>query len=520
MPAQTAANHADAKELRLLFDISQRLNESADLSDVGEPILRAMAEHMGMLRGTLTLLDRTRGEIAIEAAYGLSARERERGRYRLGEGVTGGVVQSGRPALVERISEAPRFLDKTRARANLNKRDVSFLCAPIASGGEVFGALSADRLFADEVSLEEDLRLLMIIASLVAQAVRVRRAVLEEHQSLLAENARLHSELKDRFKPTNIVGNSSAMRAVYEQIAQVSSSEATVLLLGESGVGKELVAAAIHYDSPRAAKPFVKVNCAALPDSLLESELFGHEQGAFTGATKERKGRFELADGGTIFLDEVGDLSPLAQTKLLRALQEREFERVGGTRTRSTDVRVIAATHQSLLERVGEKLFREDLYWRLNVFPLRVPPLRERKPDILLLADFFVEKYSKKSHKRVRRVSTPAIDLLMAYHWPGNVRELENTIERAVLVTSDDVIRSHHLPPTLQAADATEASATSLQTRVCEVERELLVEALKAAGGKRAKAARALGLTERVMGLRVKKHGIDASRFKPTRARA
>jgi len=503
------------EELALLFELSQTLDRSLDLRDVVGPVLSAMSKHMGMLRGTLTLLNRETGEIFIEEAHGLSRSQRERGRYRPGEGVTGKVVQTGQPAVVPRISEEPLFLDRTGARRRLKKKDVSFICVPIKIENETIGALSAERLFPDDVAFKEDVRLLSIIASMIAQAVRLRQAVQEERQRLLEENTRLQEKLRDRFRPSNIIGNSKSMQAVYDQIAQVSKSSTTVLICGESGTGKELVAHAIHYNSERASKPFIRVNCAALPETVLESELFGHEKGAFTNALTQRKGRFELAHGGTIFLDEIGDFSPATQIKLLRVLQEREFERVGGAESIKTDVRVIAATNRDLEELIAEGEFREDLYYRLNVFPIHVPPLRERKADILLLADFFVEKYSAANHKSVCRVSTPAIDMLMSYHWPGNVRELENCIERAVLITGDDVIHGHHLPPTLQTA---EASGTvhegTLQATLDNVERELILDALKSSRGNMAKAARALDISERIMGLRVRKHGIDARRFR------
>ena len=504
----------EVPELSLLFEISRTLDRSLDLRDVVGSMLKAMAKNTGMLRGTLALLNRETKEIIIEAAHGLSDGQQQRGRYQLGEGVTGKVVQTGKPAIVPRISEEPLFLNRTGARRDLSKKDISFICVPIKMGNEVIGALSADRLFADTVSFEEDIRLLSIIASMIAQAVRLRQSVQEERQRLLEENIRLQEVLKDQFRPSNIIGNSKAMQQVYDLIAQVMKSNTTVLIRGESGTGKELVAQAIHYNSFRANKPFIKVNCAALPETVIESELFGHERGAFTGAISLRKGRFELAHGGTIFLDEVGDFSPVTQIKLLRVLQEREFERVGGTATIKTDVRVIAATNRNLEELIEEGKFRQDLYYRLNVFPLHIPSLRERKADILLLANYFVEKYSKVNHKDIRRISTPAIDMLMNYHWPGNVRELENCVERAVLLSTDNVIHGHYLPPTLQTA---EASGTvhkgHLQTTLDNVERELILDALKSSRGNIAKASRSLEATERMMGIRIKKYGINPRQF-------
>jgi Nif-specific regulatory protein len=503
------------RELSILIEISQILDSSLDLHTVVEPVLEVITRSLGMKFATLTLLNRQTGEISIEAAYGLSASQKRRGRYKLGEGVTGKVIESGKPAIVPRISEEPQFLDRTGARRSTEAGELSFLCVPIKMGREVIGALSADRPAIEATALHEDARILSVIASLIAQAVRLRQSAQEARERLMEENLRLQDELKDRFRPSNIIGNSKAMEEVYRLIAQVSASDTTVLLRGESGTGKELVAHAIHYASRRATKPIVKVNCAALPEGVIESELFGHEKGAFTSAVAARKGRFELAQGGTLFLDEIGDLSPSMQIKLLRVLQEREFERVGGTSTIKADVRLITATNRDLEKLVEKELFRQDLYYRLNVFPLHIPPLRERRTDILLLADYFAERYSRQNHKNVRRISTPAIDMLMAYHWPGNVRELENCIERAVLLSDDDVIHGHHLPPTLQTAEATGTLPRgTLRATLDQVEKELLVEALKSSRGNMAAAAVALGITERIMGLRVRRYRIESRRFR------
>ncbi len=505
----------EVQELLLLFEISKNLDHSMDLRDVAGPVLELTATHLGLMRVTLTLLNRESREIFIEAAHGLSESQKERGKYKPGEGVTGKVVETGSPVVVPRISEEPLFLDRTGARRALEKEELSFVCVPIILENEVIGALSADREYRPDYPLEDDVRLLSIVVSMIARAVRLRQSAQEERTRLLEENRRLQDQLKERFRPSNIIGNSKVMSQVYDLISQVTKSDATVLIRGESGTGKELVAHAIHYNSLRASKPFIKVNCGALPESVVESELFGHDKGAFTGAIATRKGRFELAHGGTIFLDEIGDLSPTTQIKLLRVLQEKEFERVGGATTIKTDVRIIAATNRELEQLISEEKFRQDLYYRLNVFPIHVPPLRERKTDIPLLADFFTEKYSKLNHKNIKRISTPAIDMLMTYHWPGNVRELENCLERAVLLSSDNVIHGRHLPPTLQTAEAsgTQHSGT-LEGILAGVERDLLLDALKAARGNKARAARALGITERVMGLRVEHHGIDFKRFR------
>jgi Nif-specific regulatory protein len=506
----------EIEELSLLFEISTNLSESLDLKTVLRPILRMMAEHMGIIRGTLTILNRKKGEIVIEESYGLRPEEQAKGKYRMGEGITGQVIDTGQPAIVPRISDEPLFLDRTGSRKHLNKGDIAFVCVPIKAGTETIGALSADRPSGELAALEEDVRLLTIIGSCISQAVRLRQLAEEELEKIREENRRLQDELKDRFRPKAIVGNSKVMRHVYFLIEKVCRANTTVLILGESGVGKERVAHAIHYNSARAERPFIKVNCAALPESLIESELFGHERGAFTGATNARKGRFEMAQGGTIFLDEIGDLPASVQTKLLRVLQEREFERIGGGATIRVDVRVIAATNRNLEGLMGEGRFREDLYYRLNVFPIVVPPLRERKTDIMLLADHFVERYSREHGKRIARISTTATDMLMNYHWPGNVRELENCIERAIILTSDGVIHGHLLPPNLQGTqnDGAASAEGAFRITMTNVEREMIMEELKRSRGNMARAARALGITERMMGLRVGKYGIDPGRFK------
>jgi Nif-specific regulatory protein len=509
---------SEVRELSLLFEISQALESSVDMRDVLGPVLQKIALHTGMVRGTLTLLNRDKDELYIEEAHGLSAKQQERGRYRPGEGIIGAVVESGQPIVVPRIAEDTRFLNRTGAREDGVSEDMGFICVPIKSGTITIGTLSVDYRFPDAESVEEDVRLLTVITSVIAQAVRVRRGAMEERQRLVEENIRLHAELKERFRPANIIGHSNAIQQVFDLINVVAKGESTVLIRGESGVGKELVAHAIHYNSMRDSKPFIKVNCAALPEAIIESELFGHEKGAFTNAISQRKGRFQLADGGTIFLDEIGDLSPAMQIRLLRVLQEREFERVGGSDTIKVDVRVIAATNRDLETLMVDETFRQDLYYRLNVFPVHIPPLRERRTDILDLANHFVEKYGKLNHKNVRRISTPAIDMLSSYHWPGNVRELENCIERAVILSNDDVVHGHHLPPTLQTAEASgTVSDETLEATLARVEREMIIEALKNARGQKAKAARALGLTERVMGLRVKEHNIDPKQFKPAK---
>jgi Nif-specific regulatory protein len=337
----------------------------------------------------------------------------------------------------------------------------------------------------------------------------------DERNRLKNENLTFREKLKERYSFHNIVGSSNKMREVFEMIDHVATSNATVLIRGESGTGKELVANAIHYNSMRSEKAFIKVNCAALPETLIESELFGHEKGAFTGATERRIGKFECAHEGTLFLDEIGTLNLNAQAKLLRVLQEKEVERVGGTDTIKVDTRIITATNKPLEKALEDGSFREDLYYRLNIFPIYLPPLREKKTDILLLADYFLEKYSKKYKKDIRRLSTPAIDMLMRYHWPGNVRELENCMERAVLLCSDHVIHSYHLPPTIQTAEESgTVSSGSLEAAISTFERDIIVDALKSTKGNITAAARLLDTSERIVGLRLKKYRIESNQYR------
>jgi Nif-specific regulatory protein len=392
---------------------------------------------------------------------------------------------------------------------------LTYISAPIALEGKTVGAISVDLHFKADRDYNRTAKFLGVVGSMIAQAVKVQRLIEADKQRLVDENIHLRQELKERYDFSNLVGTSGPMHQVYEQIAQVARTNTTVLLRGESGTGKELIAHAIHYNSPRAKKPFIKVSCAALPQDLIESELFGYEKGAFTGAYTSKKGRFEAAEGGTLFLDEIGDLNLVTQIKLLRILQEREFERLGGTETIRTNIRLIAATNKDLEKAIAAGEFREDLYYRLNVFAIFVPPLRERKPDVLLLADHFLEKFSREHGKNVKRIATPAIDMLSSYHWPGNVRELANVVERAVVVCDSQVIHAHHLPPTLQTAEASGTAQTAtLRNSLEAFEKDALQDALKSARGNRAKAARLLSTTERIFNYRVRKYGIDWRRFR------
>jgi Nif-specific regulatory protein len=499
-------------ELNLLLNISYTLESSLELRKVIRPVLLKMEEVMGLQCGTLSILDRKSDKFSASEAVGLPrhlTKEDYLQHYRL---LIDEVIRTGQAVVVPDVSAEPSLKLKS---VDGKSEKVALICVPVKFGEQVVGCLSAERPSRTEVSLAADRRLLSLVANVIAQSVHFHHVTEERLNELKRENERLQEQLRTSLRPPNMIGNSTAMRSVYQHIEQVAGSATTVLIRGESGVGKELVARALHEQSPRKGKAFLKFNCAALPESIIESELFGHEKGAFTGAVAMRKGRFEIAGGGTIFLDEIGDISPSTQIKLLRVLQEKEFERVGSQTPISSDVRVITATSRNLEEMIEREKFRSDLYYRLNVFPIYVPPLRDRKSDILLLSDCFVEKFSKSSGKKVRRISTAAIDLLVSYHWPGNVRELENCIERAVLLSPGPSIEAHHLPPTLQKKDPSEKGATgTLDSAVAALEYEMIVAELKAFDGNMARAARKLGLTERQIGLRVKRFGIDFKRFR------
>jgi len=423
--------------------------------------------------------------------------------------VTGLVVQTGREVVVPDISKDPRFLSKTGERKRPKGCKIAFFCVPIKMENQTIGAISADRKVRAGEDFEASVRLLEVLATMVAQAVKLNRLVISERRELQNENLLLRNQLKSRFNIHNMIGASNAIQEVYRLIEQVANSNATVLIRGESGTGKDLAAHAVHYNSYRSDKPFIKVNCTALPETLLESELFGHEKGAFTGAVERKFGRFELAQGGTIFLDEIGDFSLNLQVKLLRVIQFKEFERVGGYETIKANVRIIVATNKDLEQQIRNGVFREDLYYRINVFPIFMPPLRDRKDDVMLLADSFLEKYARENGKSINRISTPAIEMLTSYHWPGNVRELENCIERAVLVCNEDVIRSDHLPPSLQmVCKKSSSDLLTMPQRVANLEKEMIIDALKKSGGSQRHAAKELGITERMMGYKMRKYNI------------
>lgn len=434
------------RELGLLTRMSDVLGSALEPNSFFERIIEILASELGMVRGTIVLLDRISNKLKIAAAHGLSSAERIRGEYSIGEGVTGNVVKTGIPEVIPDISKDTRFLNRTVARKTDLTRPISFICVPLKVDDEIVGVLSVDRLFAVEATLEKDLRLLLIVASIISQVIKINRLVRIDKDAILVQDKEFIRELRNRYRLDNVIGHSRAIQEVLTTAAVAAKSNASILITGETGTGKELAASIVHYNSDRSNKPFVKINCGALPETLLESELFGHVKGAFTGSIRDRKGRFEMANGGTLFLDEIAEMSPLLQVKLLRVLQDMEFEQVGGIHTIHVNVRIITATNKDLVEEIREGRFRKDLYYRLNVIPIHLPPLRERREDIPLLVNHFMEKYNRKNKKNILKLSRDVLDLLLDYPWPGNVRELENCIERAVVMSPGDVLSPCLLP--------------------------------------------------------------------------
>jgi Nif-specific regulatory protein len=492
------------RELTAILEVSRVLTKSFNLEKNLSLAMATLGNLLEMQRGCVFLLDPVSKELRIVAAHGLTKQNIERGKYRIGEGIVGRVIEKKRPMVIPNIGKEPLFLNKTGSRPE--KDGISFLSVPIEIKDEVLGVLSVDRIYSKKHgSVDDDLRVLRIVASLIAQFVKLW----ESYEEVEKEREDLKRELKAKYSIENVIGQSDRMQEVFEAIHRVAPSRATVLLRGESGTGKELIAKAIHYMSPRSKGPFIKFNCASIPEGLIESELFGHEKGAFTGAITVRKGRFELADGGTIFLDEVGDLPINLQSKILRVLQEREFERVGGEKTIKVDVRVIAATSRDLEGLVSSGRFREDLYYRLNVIPLFLPPLRERGEDIPLLIEYFLEKFNKENNRSVS-FDKSALRVFLNYDWPGNVRELENTIERLVVMSKSQKITASDLPAFLKIRRAVHSSGeTSLMADIQEIEKTNILHALEKTGWVQAKAARLLGITPRQIGYKIKKYGLE-----------
>jgi Nif-specific regulatory protein len=520
---RTVRQGGEVRKLTSLLDVSQALSSPVNIKSAFHRVLEILERSHGTSRSVIALPREDGKRLHLHASIGIRAQHSD---APLGGTLAQQVFESGRPIVIPRVSREPALAELwakspggTRTTRVVGPRglddDRTYICVPVQQSRKCRGVLEVELAFKNDRNYDRTMKFYGVVASMLAGALKMQRLLEADRQRLVDENVRLRDELRERYDFSQILGTSGAMRQVCEQVVKVARTNTTVLIRGESGTGKELIAQAIHYNSLRSRKAFLKVSCAALPDTLIESELFGYEKGAFTGAEQRKKGRFELADGGTLLLDEIGDVNLATQVKLLRVLQEREFERLGGTDPVKVDVRLIAATNTDMEAAVAKGALRQDLFYRLNVFTIFIPPLRERKSDILLLADHFVEKIATEQGKQVKRISTSAIDALVAYHWPGNVRELQNVIERAVLVSDGQVIHVHHLPPTLQTAESSgTALSQSLGEAVGRFERDMIEDALKMAKGNRARAARLLQATRRIVNYKIKQHGIDWHRYR------
>lgn len=506
-----------AAELDALYEVTQVLSRSLNLPETLAGVLDTLHSKAGMTRGMVSLLEPESGELLLSAVHDSNgSRHVNEIRYREGEGIIGTILRKGETIVVDRLSDEPRFLD----RLGLYDATLPFICSPVFVEKKIVGVLAAqpDEEFSD--MLAERARFMEMVSNLIGQVVRLSWDVDKREKDLTTERDRLKRAVRNNYGFDNVVGRTEAMRQVFELVRQVAKWNTTVLIRGESGTGKELIANAIHYNSPRSSGAFVKLNCAALPDNLLESELFGHEKGAFTGAVNQRKGRFEQADGGTIFLDEIGEISGQFQAKLLRVLQEGEFERVGGTKTIKVDVRVIAATNRDLESEVEQGEFREDLYYRLNVMPVNTPALRERLEDIPDLAKFLISKVGKQQGRELS-ITDSAIRVLLRYNWPGNVRELENWLERAAIMCENgvidrDVIAATGLEDQIPVGAPAPAVAQQAKVNFDDPEldeREKVIAALEQAGWVQAKAARLLDMTPRQIAYRIRTLNINVKQF-------
>ncbi len=422
---------------KTLLEISFIITKSSNLEEIFDEIMNRTQKVIKIYKSALFLYDKKEKILKLKASFNFYDNGFENIDYEPGEGITGKVFLDKKPIFIQSAKNNPNFLNRLKLVSE--ELDVSFYCCPILSGTEAVGVICIFTYIQEEIHTKEIIEFLQILATFVSQSIRIQTLIQEETKPIIAENIRLRLELSQKYKFGNFVTKSLKMIQLLDQLSFIAESKSSVLLIGESGTGKELIASAIHYNSPRKEMPFIKINCAAIPENLLESELFGYRKGSFTGAVTDKKGKFELADGGTIFLDEIGEMDLTLQAKLLRVLQEREVEPIGG-KPKKIDIRIIAATNSNLEDLIQQKRFRADLYYRLNVIKLEIPPLRERKEDILPLIKHFINKYSSQNNKKIKKITSEAVKLLEEYDWPGNVRELENCIERAIVLNQSGIL--------------------------------------------------------------------------------
>ncbi len=496
-----------------LFRVSQVLSRSLDFHQTLREVLRALEITAHLSRGVVSVVDPDTGDLVVHAVHGMEQADYETVRIQPGEGLIGPMLEVGRTVALARAGDEPRFLNLL----GIHDKDLPFIAVPIKLGGTLQGVLAVQPDAAEDGYLAERVRFVEMVANLIGQNVRLSLDVEHEKEKLTEERDTLRRTVRNRHGFDNMVGHSAAMRRIFEQIRMVSKWATTVLIRGETGTGKELIANAIHYNSPRSRGPYVRLNCASLPESLLESELFGHEKGAFTGAVGVRKGRFEMADGGSLFLDEIGEISPSFQAKLLRVLQEGEMERIGGSRTLKLDVRVIAATHRDLEAAVDAGQFREDLYYRLNVMSILPPPLRERMEDLPEIVDHLLQRIGG-AQGRSLSLTAAAQRRLAQHSWPGNIRELENCLERAAVMSesgqiADELVRIDRLRESVSSVLASPALIPAQRAEAEPDERGRVIAALEQTGWVQAKAARLLGMTPRQIAYRIQILNIEVKQL-------
>ncbi len=512
--------------LNLIYHVARTVNEYEEIAKALKEIVFRIGAESECERAYLLVKDPVSNVLTGRYGFNISYDELSRLSYTLGEGIIGNTFRTGLPVFISDVSKEPSFLRKIRKGIKSSDEGLSFVCVPVKYKKEVVGIIGME-FFKEKMAftVDELLTTLKMVSDIIGGAVYRYGKLKAENDLLRNENIRLKAELENNYKIKNVVAVNKQMKKILKDVKKLADTDVTVLLRGESGTGKEVLARAIHFNSKRKNKPFIAINCAALPESLIESELFGYEKGAFTGASSLKKGKFELADGGTIFLDEIGDMPLELQAKLLRVLQEREITRLGGAKPVKVDVRIIAATNRNLEQMVAEGKFREDLYYRLSVVTIYIPPLRDRKEDIPLLAEHILNKLSER-HGRKISISSEAISVLMQCDWPGNVRQLENCLERAVIFSEDNVLRPEDFPcyrGEMCPLSAVVPSEDNVGPSVVkesfvpfkpyarpspEQEKALIEDALRKTGYCQAKAARLLGMTPRQIGYRIKKYGI------------
>ena len=516
-------------EIKILYDIAVMLSSTTEVGESIEKGMRLLKRNSYLERCSLFLLSDDKNSVELYNSIDMTSQQRKMAIYKFGEGATVLAAQGGEQVVIENIHNNFNYLNKMGI---VDTKSISYVAVPIIQDEALFGVISANINKTSILSFDDIVRMLTIVGTLFCGTLAIQKRFIQEKETLTDLKTYYKEEVLSDYKFENIVGNSTKMRHIFNLLETVAPSDATILVRGETGTGKELIATAVHNLSRRKNGPYIKLNCAAISETLLESELFGHEKGAFTDAKEMRKGRFELADGGTLFLDEIGDITPSLQVKLLRILQEQEFERVGGTKTIKTNVRLVAATNRNLEKMVANGEFREDLFYRLNVIPVHLPPLRERYEDVKLLIEHYLQKFMKE-HRKSMSFNKQALEVLMNYPWPGNIRELQNTMERIVLICPEGIIIPEMLnhvlpfnyqklfiqpeetqtiltaPIPVQAQPTYEPTKVVTKTNLEELEKEAILQALIENRGIQTKAANQLGMSARQIGYKIKKYGLD-----------